>query len=312
MKHLATLLIVSLIHFCSYGQTQEELVAQKAARQAELDTLQPKLDALAGKVDALKKEIITLTDQTTPYPRWDLGAFGNVGLNFSNFNNWFSKAEPNTKAVTAGISTNLFANLLQPKSFWRNNANIVLGWIKFDNLDDPDDEDEFRTSADAINVSSLYGYKLSEKLALSVLGEYRSTVIDHFNDPGYLDLGAGVTWTPIQDLIVVVHPLNYNFIFYNHTDGPTYESSLGTKLVADYKHEFTNHMAWRSNLSAFASYKSLDLSNWTWVNGITTNTKGIGLGIDLGLRQNKQEAIAANEEGNPLQSYWIVGLSVQL
>jgi hypothetical protein len=35
----------------------------------------------------------------------------------------------------------------------------------------------------------------------------------NLNDPGYLDLGAGVTWTPIKDLIVVIHPLNYHFIF---------------------------------------------------------------------------------------------------
>lgn len=59
----------------------------------------------------------------------------------------------------------------------------------------------------------LYGRNLSEKWAASALMEYRTTIIDNFNDPGYLDVGIGVTWTPIDNLIVVIHPLNYNFVF---------------------------------------------------------------------------------------------------
>ena len=30
---------------------------------------------------------------------------------------------------------------------------------------------------------------------------------------GYLDAGVGATWTPVTDLVVVIHPLNYNFVF---------------------------------------------------------------------------------------------------
>jgi hypothetical protein len=109
---------------------------------------------------------------------------------------------------------------------------------------------------------------------------------------------------------VVLHPLNYNFIF--SSGGFDYQSSLGAKMVADYKKEITKGIAWKSNLSAFYSYEGADLSNWTWVNGFTTAHKGIGLGIDFGLRGNKQEALAAGRTDNPLQSYWIIGLSFAL
>ena len=62
--------------------------------------------------------------------------------------------------------------------------------------------------------------------------EYRTTLLDNFNDPGYLDLGLGATWTPAKNLVVVVHPFNYNFVF---SSGDTvFESSMGTKIVADY------------------------------------------------------------------------------
>lgn len=306
-------IVISLFVFSFAGitQTTEEMTAMKEAKAAELNTLEGQLKELTGRVDALKAEVADLTDKITPYPRWDIGAFGNLGFSFSSFSDWLSKAQYNTTAFNIGFSGNGFANLQQKKYFWRNGANLTLGWLKFNNRDDHTDSDEFKVSADALNVSSLFGYKLSEKLAASVLGEYRTSVLDNrFNDPGYLDMGAGATWTPITDLVVVFHPLNYNFIFAD--SGFDYKSTFGCKVVADYKRQLSKGIAWRSNLSAFASYEGFDFSNWTWVNGFTTSVKGLGIGIDIGLRGNKQEALAAQRGDNPLQSYWIVGLSYAL
>lgn len=311
MKRLLTFLIAILVSLPVFSQTKEELLAKKIAKEAELALLQPQLNDLTVKVDALKSEIQVLTEQTTPYPRWDVGALGNAGFNFASFSNWLSKSSPNTTAFNIGVTTNGFANLQQRTYFWRNNANLTLGWLKFNDRDDPEDSNEFKVAADAFNASTLFGYKLSEKLAISALGEYRTAVLENkFNDPGYLDVGAGLTWTPIVDLVVVVHPLNYNFIF--SSGDFDYQSSLGAKLLVDYKKEITKGIAWKSNLSAFMSYEGTDLSNWTWVNGFTTAVKGIGLGFDFGLRGNKQEALAADRTDNPIQSYWIVGLSFAL
>ena len=161
-------------------------------------------------------------------------------------------------------------------------------------------------------VVQLHGFKFTEKLAASALGEYRTSVLDgKFNDPGYLDLGVGGTWTPLPNLVVVFHPLNYNFVF--SETGSDYESSLGTKVLADYTQKIGKNIAWRSNLSAFLSYKdSGELSNWTFVNSLSTAYKGIGVGFELGLRSNKQEANAANLSDNPLQTYYILGLSYSL
>ncbi|WP_367392326.1 DUF3078 domain-containing protein [Lewinella sp. LCG006] len=290
------------------AQTTEELQAMKDEKAAELATLKGELEELTGKVDALKSEVAGLTDQLTPYPRWDTGLLGNVGLNFSTFNDWLLRDQPNTSAVNIGFSTTGIANADFEKAFWRNSLNLTLGWLKFDNRDNPDDNSDFQVSADAFNITSLYGYKLSSKIAISTLGEYRTSILDgRFNNPGYLDIGVGATWTPIKDLVVVVHPLNYNFVF---SDAEfDYQSSLGAKVVADYTRQLTKSIAWKSNLSAFASYEGSDLSNWTWINGFSTAVKGIGIGLDLGLRNNKQEALAAEKTDNPLQTYWILGLS---
>jgi hypothetical protein len=309
MRNLIVCLICLLGTGLISAQTTQELTALKEAKAAELTGLEAQLKDLTGQVDALKAEVATLTDQITPYPRWDIGAHGNLGFNISNFSDWLSKESPNTNAVSISFTGNFFANLDQKKYFWRNNLNTTLGWQKFDKKEDPDD-DSFEVAADAFTVTTLFGYKLSEKFAISTLAEYRSSIIDNINNPGYLDIGAGATWTPIKDLVVVIHPLNYNFIFSD--DSFDYQSTLGCKIVADYKRPILKNLAWTSNLSAFASYKGIDFSNWTWINGLTTNVKGIGLGLDFGLRSNRQEAEAAGLSENPLQTYWVFGVTYGL
>ncbi len=310
-KTTVCLLFVALCHMGIYGQTPEEMAQLREQKSIELATLESELKDLSGRVNTLKGEVADLTEKMTPYPRWDVGTLGNLGVNFTSFTEWMPKSSPNTTAITIGFTGNGYANLQQKKYFWRNGANLTLGWLKFDDRDDSEDARDFRVAADALNITSLFGYKLSEKLALSALGEYRTSVLEKkFNDPGYLDIGAGATWTPVKDLVVVFHALNYNYIFSG--DDFDYQSSLGCKIVADFTRKITDGLAWKSNLSAFMSYEGSDLSNWTWINSFSTAVKGIGLGLDIGLRGNKQEALAAGRLDNPLQSYWILGLAYAL
>ncbi len=294
-------LLAMMIGVSSYAQTVEELKSQQATKKAEIAKLQGEVNALQGKIDK--------------FPGWKYGAFGTIGANLSGFNNWYSNAVPNSSAGNIGVVVNGYANLDREKYFWRNSANINLAWTKLDNKDDDTDNDEFQGTTDVFTLSSLYGYKVSKTLAVSALGEYRTTFIKNFNNPGFLDLGIGATWTPIQNLIVVAHPLNYNFIF--SKDGADYKSSMGAKIVADYTRKL-GAVNFKSNFTTFLSYKSMDYSNWTWTNSFAyTFWKGIGVGFDFGLRKNKQEA--SNFAGTPLkntdnklQSFWLFGLSYSM
>lgn len=309
MKSLSLFTLILFSATLITAQTVEEMTAQKEAKEKELAPLETQLAELQGKVNGLKGEIAGLTEKITPYPRWETGAFGTVGFNFTKFNEWLSKDQPNTSAATIGFTLNGFANVQQPKYFWRNSGVLNLSWLKFDNKDDPDDNDDFQVAADAFNLVSLFGIKLTEKIAISTMAEYRTAILDdQFNNPGYLDLGAGITWTPINNLVLVIHPGNYNFVFAD--DETNFESSIGAKIAADYTHKFNKRISWKSNLSAFFSYDDPgELSNWTWINGFSTAVKGIGVGVDIGLRSSKQEAKAAELDDNPLQLYYILGLS---
>ncbi|MEP2239809.1 MAG: DUF3078 domain-containing protein [Maribacter sp.] len=308
MKKIVLTLALAFVATVGFSQTEEELKGQLSAANDSIAAIQGRADAIQGAIDAL--------------PGWKLGAFGTIGANLSSFNNWYGQGTPDLSSGNIGVTVNAFANLNEEKFFWRNTGNINLGWVKFDDKNDDTDDDSFKQGTDVFNISSLYGRKLSEKWAISGLGEYRTTILNNFNDPGYLDLGVGATWTPIADLVVVIHPLNYNFVFSDND--AIFESSLGAKIVADYTKQI-GAVNFKSNLSMFQSYKSGDLSNLTWINSFGyTLWNGIGLGFEFGLRDNKQEALnyAVGTLGetattfdtvdNKLQTYFLVGLNYSL
>ncbi len=311
MKKLLFLAVLCISVASLNAQTKEELQAQKAEKQGVADAAQAEADALQGQIDAL--------------PGWKKGAFGTIGGSLSNFSNWYSQGTPNNASGNIGFTVNGFANLIEEKFFWRNSLTTNLNWVKLDNKDVDGDDDSFNPTTDIFSISSLYGRNIAKNLAVSGLAEYRTTLLDNFNDPGYLDVGVGATWTPIENFILVVHPLNYNFVFADNDD--IFESSLGAKIVADYTRQ-VGAINFKTNLSAFQSYKSGDLSNFTWSNSFGyTLWKMIGVGFDFGLRSNKQEALnyafgqfdplavptqtepTFGNVDNELQTYYTLGLS---
>lgn len=306
MKKLVFTLVAILTLTATNAQTADELKALQGPKNDSIAAIQGRVDALQAQIDAL--------------PGWKKGAFGTIGANLSGFKNWYSKGQANSSAGNIGVTVNAFANLTQEKFFWRNSGNVNVAWVKFDDKDDSTDDDSFKEATDVFTISSLYGQKISEKFAISALGEYRTTLLSNFNDPGYLDLGVGGTWTPVTDLIVVIHPLNYNFVFSD--EDAIFESSLGAKIVADYTRKIGD-VNFKTNFSMFQSYKSSNLSNWTWINSFGyTIWNGIGLGFEFGLRDNKQEALNFALNGptpdvgatfdnvdNDIQSYWLFGLN---
>lgn len=306
MKNLILSLCLVLGLGAVYGQTKEELKALKKEKSDSISALKAKEDAIQAQIDAL--------------PGWRLKATGTIGGTVSGFSNWYSKDVPNSSVGNFGINLNAYANLVEEKFFWNNATNINIGWIKFDDKDIDTDSDNYEVATDVFSLSSLYGYNVGKKFAVSALMEYRSTLVNNFNDPGFLDLGVGGTWKPASGLIVVIHPANYNFVF--SSGDAVYDSTFGAKVVADYTKGFGNFNV-KSNLSIFLSYEGSDYSNYTWTNSFTyTFWKSVGVGFDFGLRKNHQEALnyalgsdpdaTFDTVDNELQSFWLLGLNITL
>ncbi len=304
MKKIVFLVVVMMFGISLFAQEKRDAETIKK----ELSETNEQISKLQGKAKALQTEIDEL-------PGWKFGAFGTAGMHLSGFKNWYSNTKPNLSSGHIGVVANIYANLHKKKYFWLNYMNANLAWEKSYNKDKDKEDKGYEGKTDVFKLSSLYGYKLSEKIALSGLAEYNGTLIDNFNDPGFLDLGIGVTWTPVENLIVSANPLNYNIIFsgkHSH-----YKSSLGGKLMVDYSRSF-GKLNLKTNFTTFMSYASNNYSNWTWTNSIAyTFWKGIGIGFNFGLRQNRQEDFNSELVQSPtlektddvLQSFWLFGLS---
>jgi hypothetical protein len=307
-----TLLFLALMFAVSIAlaQTESELKELKKVKNDSIAQIQSRVKTIQSKIDAL--------------PGWKKAVFGTLGVNLSSFDNWYSQGSANVSSGNIGLTANAYANLRQRKYFWRNSLNVNLGWVKFDDKDDPTDDSRFQEVTDVFNITSLYGYKLNEKIAISALAEYRTTILSNLNDPGYLDVGIGGTWVFADNLVVVFHALNYNLVFANNDD--VFQSSLGAKIVVDYTRTISK-VSFKTNLSMFNSYNSSNFSNYTWINSFGYSLwKNIGVGFEFGIRGNKQEALNFENSNlpmggipftfatvdNKLQTYYLIGLNYKL
>lgn len=301
---------ITLLFFCFVAMVSlqaQTLDADLKAKQAEIAAAEEALSTLQGEADALASQI-------EKNAGWITGFGGNIGFNFNKSNGW--TANPNPDASSSGLAIGLtgFANNITDEFFWRNKGILNKAWqdIDLSSADGGIDDDGLfdNGTVDLLNISSLAGKPISDQLAISGLGEL-NTSLGNFLKPGTFDIGVGLTWTPnIDDLIVVVHPLNYHFAF--PADGAGFDSSgsLGAKIRADYTHDWDGY-ALSSTLTSFLPYKGSvaptpTLFEWTWLNTLTFDVwKGIGVGISAGLRNAEFESLDT-------QSFYSIGLSYAL
>ncbi|MEM9548411.1 MAG: DUF3078 domain-containing protein [Bacteroidota bacterium] len=302
------ILIFTIIAFTvnSNAQTLEELKAKKAELAGQAAAKQAEVDALNGEISSLSKEIDILSG-------WMTGFSGNLGFDFNKSNNWVANPNPEASSSSFAVSLAAFANKMTDKTMWRNKGLITKAWQDIDIDEAGNGMGLFdQSTVDILNLSSLYGYRIHPKFAISALAEL-NTSIEGFVDPGAFDIGVGGTWTPSNNLVVVVHPLNYHAGL-SRTDGIESAGDLGLKLRADYTNSY-NVVGKTINLSStftsFLPYASAaegetGLTEYTWINSISFELwKGIGVGIGAGLRK-------ADFESPDTQSYYTLGLSYNL
>ncbi|MBT8189269.1 MAG: DUF3078 domain-containing protein [Saprospiraceae bacterium] len=288
------------------AQSLEDLQSMKSEKEAVIGDLQGQIDALQSEVDGIQADIDKMSG-------WRKGFTGILGFDFNNSNGWVANPNPDASSSALNIGVTAFANKDMEKSFWNNKAVITKSWQDVD-LTDADsgaEEDGLfdNGTVDIFNVQSLYGYKLSDKLAVSAMGDL-NTSLGNFLSPGVLDIGAGITWLPMSNLTVVIHPLNYHMAF-SGVDGVDTEGAFGAKIRADYTESFNvagKAFNWSSTLMTFVPYSGTDegqptLFEYTWLNTLSFEVwKGIGVGVGFGIRN-------AEFESMDTQTYQSVGLS---
>ena len=300
--------------------TIEQLKTQQAEAQAKLDAASAEAAAAQAQVEDLEKQINALSG-------WMTGFTGLIGFNLAGSNQWIANPNPTSRSSALTIGLTAFANRENPTYFWNNKLIVNRAWQRVD-INGTNESSLFDNgTVDLLNLSSLGGYKLNEKLALTGLAEINTSMSNFFR-PGTLDFGVGATWKPITNLVVVIHPLNYR-VTWSAFDDVESQGSLGAKIRADYQDELLvagRKIAWSSTLTSFLPYSgnkiTLDavdefgvpngltrdagLFEWTWLNSFSFQIwEGIGVGATLGLRN-------AEFEFEDLQTFYTLGLTYTL
>jgi hypothetical protein len=304
----------------------EELKAKKAELEAAQAVKQGEANAFQGDIDKLSKQILVLSG-------WRTGFSGIAGLSLGRSNRWISSPNPTSSSTGLSLGLTAFAKRNATKYFWNNKLIANKAWQDIDIVEGEDDKLFDQGTVDILNVSSLFGYKLSEKIAISALAELNSS-IESFLQPGTFDIGAGATWTPMPNLVVVVHPLNYH-VAWSADGNVDAQGAVGAKLRADYQDDFSikgRKISWSSTLTSFLPYtnkkttigtidkygvplvdgmgaaitREAGLFEYTWLNSFSFQVfKGLGVGANLGLRD-------ADFEFDGLQTFYTLGLTYTL
>ncbi len=278
-------------------------------KRYEIEVLKKEIKQHSHLLDSLKLNLKKINNEIQEMPYWNIGFGGIVGMDFNYFSNWVGQGEyHNSSSASASTAFNIRGHLIGKDFFWRNNGKMTLAWKKldFDNRGD----NEFHKTADIVKINTHLGNKINEDIAMSMLGEWKSNILNQALSPSYMDWSIGITWTPNKEFLAVMHPMNYELIL---SDKDQFESSLGAKLVMEYDHQLTNSLQVTSNLSGFMSYENIEqLTNYTWTSGLNMKLmQNIGLGIEYALRVSPQET-AAIESNEDVQSYVVMGVSYVL
>jgi len=319
MKKLLFTFCLSLSFLFTQAQSLEELKSMQAEKQGMIADLQAQIDAANAELDGIQKEIDVLSG-------WRKGLNGLIGFDLNNSNGWIANPNPDASSSALNLGVNAYALADKEKSFWHNKLNLQKAWsdVNTSKSDDGAEEDGLfdNGTVDILNLSSLAGYKLSDKFALSGLGEL-NTSIENFLKPGTFDIGVGATWLPIENMTVVIHPLNYHVAWPADGQGLETKGALGTKFRVDYFQDFNvsgKAVNWSTTLTSFVPYSDVKqmvvanpdqgieareagLFEYTWLNTLSFEVwNGIGVGVGFGLRNSDLES-------PDLQSFTSLGLS---
>ncbi len=305
-KLLLLFVLISAVAMNGFAQETETLESLKAMK-AEKEAVKAGIDA---EIAALEKRILE-------YPGWTTGVGVLFGLDFGGLNNWYALSDPNQRSQAFGIGLTAFANLNQAKYYWRN--GLAVNWSR--SVLEINGASSNPVQLGTWDLVSSAGYFIwQDKLAVSARAKW-STILFELS-PGSVTASAGLSYIPIPNAEIWVHPLGYQ---YNYP-GEDFTSATGASFGASYSGTIWRNIKWNTVLEGFYSYggdeenglEARDLHNITWTNGFIIDNlwNGIGVGFNIALRQNRQLArafgIENSDDWSDLQSLYNLGFSYSI
>jgi hypothetical protein len=241
---------------------------------------------------------LVVYSQTDSTKYWtSLGDFS-VNFNQVSFTNWAAGGDNSVSGVTL---TNYDLTYAKGKNSWKN--KIILGYgMQYLNED-------YKKTEDKIDLSSIYGHGLTNKIDISFLASLKSqfaegfdkdndsVAISKFMAPGYISAGLGFNYKPTGNFSLFLSPATAQWVIVNDQrladlgsfgvapaefdangvkikDGENVKFQFGASLKASFKRDIAKNVNLETTLELFSDYldnpQNIDV-RWDVILGMTVN-----------------------------------------
>ncbi len=209
---------------------------------------------------------------------WEKGGLISVTFSQTSLSNWAAGGDD---AISANALLNLFANYKKDKSSWENTLNMEYGLMK-------QNDQSLRKSIDKLELTSKYGYKVTEKWYASALFEFKSqfakgydyagsnkTKVSNLLAPAYITLALGMDYKPNDNFSAYLSPLTGKLTVVNDNDlsnagafgvdpGDKTRFEFGALTKFTYKKEIMKNVNLQTMLTLFTAYESFGNVDINW------------------------------------------------
>lgn len=264
---------------------------------------------------------------------WKTGGQFDLNLAQGSQNNWAAGGDNFSFSINSYLGLHAFYK--KNRYNWDNTLDLNYGFLNTTSLGSRKNDDRF-------DLLSKAGYELAPELSLSALFNFHSQIskgysyhndgtkelLSDFLAPGYILLGIGLDYKPVDGLSIFISPITSRWILvrndtlsakgsYGVNPGEISKNEIGAFASVNYLHNLSKTIAYKGRLDLFSNYQHNPQNVDILVNNMFTAKLSQVLAASLGLNLIYDDDVRlfgpdGNSPGLQLKSTIGIGLSVKL
>ena len=201
---------------------------------------------------------------------WKKGGIYTINLSQGSLSNWAAGGDNFSISVNSYLGLHAFYK--KGHHSWDNTFDFNLGYVNTTSLG-------ARKNDDRLDILSKYGHRLTEKLNLAGLVNFRSQLFDGYTysddkktfssaflSPAYLIVSPGIDWKPDGYFSLFVSPITARWVIvkddtlsakgvYGVDPGEHSILEFGAFLTANYLRDLSPNVTYKARLDLFSNYR---------------------------------------------------------
>ena len=261
---------------------------------------------------------------------WKKGGIYTINLSQGSLSNWAAGGDNFSISVNSYLGLHAFYK--KGHHSWDNTFDFNLGYVNTTSLG-------ARKNDDRLDILSKYGHRLTEKLNLAGLVNFRSQLFDGYTysddkktfssaflSPAYLIVSPGIDWKPDGYFSLFVSPITARWVIlkddtlsakgvYGVDPGEQSILEFGAFLTANYLRDLSPNVTYKARLDLFSNYrhnpKNIDVFMTNMLALKISKVFSASWNIDL-IYDDDVRIFGENQSSAALQVKSIIGFGLQL